>query len=79
MAKEGYRVFDSDMHIMEPPDLWQRYTDTGYRDRAPIGRMESVGDLGLLHPDGRLWGRADELQRLSYLRLRTHQRLDEVR
>ena len=24
-------------------------------------------------------GRADELQRLSYLRLRTHQRLDEVR
>jgi CRP-like cAMP-binding protein len=24
-------------------------------------------------------GRADELQRLSYLRLRTHKRLDEVR
>lgn len=25
MAKQGYKVFDSDMHIMEPPDLWQRY------------------------------------------------------
>ena len=25
MARDGFKVFDSDMHIMEPPDLWQRY------------------------------------------------------
>jgi hypothetical protein len=24
MAKNGFSVFDSDMHIMEPPDLWER-------------------------------------------------------
>ena len=25
MAKAGFKVFDSDMHVMEPADLWQRY------------------------------------------------------
>jgi hypothetical protein len=25
MAKNGFKVFDSDMHIVEPPDLWQLY------------------------------------------------------
>lgn len=25
MAKNGFKVLDSDMHIIEPPDLWQRY------------------------------------------------------
>src|SRR5487761_201653 len=62
MAKQGFKVLDSDMHIMEPPDLWQRYIDPAFREQAPRGRMDSVGDLTLLHPDGRLWGRADELE-----------------
>ena len=25
MTPDGWRVADSDMHIFEPPDLWQRY------------------------------------------------------
>src|SRR5579862_6731718 len=62
MAKHGFKVLDSDMHIMEPADLWQRYTDAEFRDRAPHGRLDAVGDLALLHPDGGLWGRADELE-----------------
>jgi uncharacterized protein len=37
MAKHGFKVFDSDMHIMEPPDLWERYIDPAYRSRAPRG------------------------------------------
>ncbi len=37
MAKHGFKVMDSDMHIMEPPDLWQRYIAPEFRDRAPIG------------------------------------------
>ena len=37
MAKDGFKVLDSDMHIMEPPDLWQRYTDERYRSKAPVG------------------------------------------
>jgi len=27
MAKNGFKILDSDMHIMEPPDLWERYID----------------------------------------------------
>ena len=35
MARNGFKVLDSDMHVMEPPDLWQTYTDPKFRDRAP--------------------------------------------
>jgi predicted TIM-barrel fold metal-dependent hydrolase len=35
MAKDGFRVMDSDIHVMEPHDLWQRYIEPGFRDRAP--------------------------------------------
>ena len=31
--KEGYRFVDCDMHIMEPPDLFQRYLDPKFEDR----------------------------------------------
>ena len=37
MAKQGFKVMDSDMHIMEPSDLWQRYIDPEFRDQAPVG------------------------------------------
>lgn len=53
MAKHGFRVFDSDMHIMEPPDLWERYIDPEFRAQAPRGRTsDNVRDLGLIFPDG---------------------------
>ena len=35
MAKRGFKVLDSDLHIIEPPDLWQRYIDPEFRDRTP--------------------------------------------
>ena len=57
MAKGGYRIIDSDMHIMEPPDLWQRYTDKKYRGQAQVGvTSANVRDLRTTHPDGRPWG-----------------------
>jgi predicted TIM-barrel fold metal-dependent hydrolase len=53
MAKNGYKIFDSDMHIMEPADLWQRYIDTKYGDIAPRGRTsDNVRDLGISWPAG---------------------------
>ena len=52
MAKEGFKVFDSDMHIMEPPDLWERYIDPAFRAQAPRGRTSAnVRDLGLIFPE----------------------------
>jgi predicted TIM-barrel fold metal-dependent hydrolase len=37
--KDGLRFVDCDMHIMEPPDLFERYMDPKYKDRVltPIG------------------------------------------
>ena len=40
MAKNGFKIIDSDMHIMEPPDLWERYIDKKFRDRAPARRRQ---------------------------------------
>jgi predicted TIM-barrel fold metal-dependent hydrolase len=52
MAKNGFKVFDSDMHIMEPPDLWERYIAREFRSLAPRGRTsENVRDLGLIFPN----------------------------
>jgi predicted TIM-barrel fold metal-dependent hydrolase len=52
MAKSGFKVFDSDMHIMEPPDLWERYIVREFRPVAPRGRTsENVRDLGLIFPN----------------------------
>ncbi len=51
MAKGGFKVFDSDMHIMEPPDLWLRYIDPEFKDIAPRGRTSAnVRDLGITFP-----------------------------
>lgn len=57
MAKNGFKVIDSDMHIMEPIDLWQKYIDAPFQDRAPKGTAEHAADLNLIHPNGKLWGR----------------------
>ena len=38
MAREGYLILDSDhsdLHMMEPDDLWARYLDEPYRANAP--------------------------------------------
>jgi predicted TIM-barrel fold metal-dependent hydrolase len=37
--KDGLRFVDSDMHIMEPPDLFERYLDPKFKDRVsvPVG------------------------------------------
>ena len=51
MAKNGFRVFDSDMHIMEPPDLWERRIAPEFRALAPRGVVsESVRDLRITWP-----------------------------
>jgi predicted TIM-barrel fold metal-dependent hydrolase len=52
MSKNGFKVFDSDMHIMEPPDLWERYIAPEFRSMAPRGRTSAnVRDLGLIFPN----------------------------
>ncbi len=35
MAREGFFILDSDLHMMEPDDLWARYLDEPYRANPP--------------------------------------------
>ena len=35
MAKAGFRIMDSDIHVDEPHDLWDRYLEPRFKDRAP--------------------------------------------
>src|SRR2546421_651385 len=35
LMTRAYNVIDADGHILEPLDLWDRYIDPGFRDRAP--------------------------------------------
>jgi predicted TIM-barrel fold metal-dependent hydrolase len=52
MARDGFLIMDSDMHVMEPPDLWQRYIADEFKSTAPVGRTsESVRDLGIIFPE----------------------------
>ena len=37
MAKQGLRVMDSDLHVIEPHDLWTNYLDPKFRDRIQTG------------------------------------------
>ena len=45
MTASGYLVADSDMHIFEPADLWQRYIDPAWRHAAPVGLTEMRRDM----------------------------------
>ena len=35
MARDGYLILDSDLHMMEPDDLWARYLAGSYRANPP--------------------------------------------
>lgn len=66
MAKNGFKILDSDMHVMEPADLWERYIDEKFKARAPRGvTSDNVRDLRMVYPDGREWARATTRQNSS--------------
>ena len=53
--KDNLRFVDSDMHIMEPPDLFDRYLDPKFKDRisVPVGAdgKPNRGPAGLMYID----------------------------
>ena len=45
MTKSGFKVMDSDIHVTEPRDLWTRYMEPRFKDRAPrCAPMDGVRD-----------------------------------
>ena len=50
----AYNVIDSDGHILEPLDLWEKYMDPAFRDRAPrIVKGENGKDQLVIEEQGR--------------------------
>ena len=45
MAENGFKLLDAEMHVMEPVDLWQRYIDREFADRAPRRLNERRWDI----------------------------------
>ena len=45
MTKDGWRVADSDMHVFEPADLWQRWIAPEWKHAAPVGLTELRRDM----------------------------------
>jgi predicted TIM-barrel fold metal-dependent hydrolase len=68
MAKNGFRVMDSDLHVMEPSDLWKRYIDPPFRDRAPrIVRVSGESRVGQYLFEGKVFPTCDVNARERYL------------
>ena len=60
MSHSGFKVIDSDMHIIEPADLWQRYMDRKFAtvrrweyraQSAQHRRNDSTGGRPIQHPE----------------------------
>ena len=45
MAKNGYKMIDAELHVMEPVDLWDKYIIDEFKDRAPKRLQEGKWDL----------------------------------
>jgi predicted TIM-barrel fold metal-dependent hydrolase len=45
MPGNDWIIGDSDMHVMEPPDLWQRYIAPEFQHAAPVGMTELRRDI----------------------------------
>jgi predicted TIM-barrel fold metal-dependent hydrolase len=56
MAKNGkreYEIISADSHIVEPPDLWQKWMPEKLRDKAPqLVKDEEGGDAWTYEPGG---------------------------
>ncbi len=53
---KDYRVIDADGHVLEPPDLWEKYIDPEFRDQAPRGSgIITLDVLGHRMPDVPGW------------------------
>ena len=54
MARDGYRILDSDMHVFEPYDLYEKYMDPKWGERIPRGKPRTKhGQIKFTYSDGR--------------------------
>ena len=52
--KSGFKILDSEMHLREPADLWDRYRDREWRDRAPKILSSTARSSAMVLIDGKI-------------------------
>src|SRR5687767_3124890 len=55
-----YNIIDADGHVLEPIDLWEKYMDPAFRDRAPRLFVDTDGKERL-RVEGKVLGSAKGL------------------
>jgi enoyl-CoA hydratase/carnithine racemase len=66
MAREGYLILDSDLHMMEPDDLWTRYLDEPFRSSNPPRFLSA--QQRQLTPSSEDKGKADRIEGIEVIR-----------
>jgi len=75
--KNGYRVLDSDIHVIEPYSIWEEYLDPKFRSRGPQ-RPEGAGWMRM---NGRVlpaYADTDERRRAVGIRYRSERFLERI-
>src|SRR5689334_2097202 len=50
----NYKIISGDSHTIEPPDLWTKWLEKKYQDKAPkLVKDEEGGDAWLYEPTGK--------------------------
>jgi predicted TIM-barrel fold metal-dependent hydrolase len=55
MAKQGFRVMDSDIHVTEPRDLWVKYIEPRFKDQAPQFTTTNGAESAAWHFAGKVF------------------------
>lgn len=77
--KSGFRILDSDIHVLEPLDVWQTHLDPQWRDRAPTGPRP--GTTSWMTLDGRslpAWSDTPERVRAMKVRYQSDQMVQRM-
>jgi predicted TIM-barrel fold metal-dependent hydrolase len=52
--KSGLKIMDSDMHLREPADLWDKYMEPEFRDQAPKVLSSTARSSAMVLLDGKI-------------------------
>ena len=52
--KEELKIMDSDMHVREPADLWEKYIEPEWRDRGPRILSTTTRSSAMVMLDGKI-------------------------
>src|SRR5256886_15044205 len=77
MARERFAVADSDMHVIEPADLWINYIEPQFKARAPVGLTEGPRDVAIEREGNRIPNRTPLSRQMLRVTQTTHADRDE--